>query len=597
MQGDLAANLEALRLNFSQAPKSLICCPLCGSNVTSALTNSDRHDLGLRLVACRHCGMGMISPRPESRWFDEFYNNTYWPIYISSRFKDLDEMYIGDRCMERAEQIFTAIVLRFSRPPGSYLDVGCGQGAMLAQFRKRYPKAKYFGVEPSRDAAEFCRRRHGISIELAHWSSLESDKLSGPFDLITLIHVLEHVLDPVDALTRAVQRLSKTGLIYVEVPDLLSDKWSGKDFFHIAHVWYFHEIALRNLFLRCGLEVVSVTRGATEVWPWAVGLVGQRNAIGPQPSEIVTAVPKEFIINLKKHLVGRQLPTAMTTLPRRAQSEQLQTWSSSRSGTRKPMPGWIKAPVHNLVKRYTSVRVEEIQHLEKRLAAAEALLKFVSADETSRWLYQNRLERMDATLDIFDQKRRKFHLDRYRFAAQRVIGKSVLDCACGTGYGTRIMREAGGASAVVGVDIERKAIEYANKNHRVDSTSFICSSGDGLAFPNASVDVVTSFETIEHVPDDVALVEEFHRVLKPDGLLIISTPNQWPLADTPYHVREYDRESFIKVLDGKFACEEFYNQNSGSDTPLNRGQSAGIVSTTPENEHLAECYLAICLRR
>jgi SAM-dependent methyltransferase len=118
-----------------------------------------------------------------------------------------------------------------------------------------------------------------------------------------------------------------------------------------------------------------------------------------------------------------------------------------------------------------------------------------------------------------------------------------------------------------------------------------------LALPNASFDVVTSFETIEHVPDDVALVEEFHRVLKPDGWLIISTPNQWPLADTPYHVREYDRASFIRVLDEKFACEEFYNQNSGSDTPLNRGQPAGIVSTTSENQHLAECYIAICRRR
>jgi len=261
------------------------------------------------------------------------------------------------------------------------------------------------------------------------------------------------------------------------------------------------------------------------------------------------------------------------------------------------MPNWIKAPVHDLLKKYTSVRVDEIQALEKRLEAAERLLEFASADETNRWLYQNRLERMDATLDVFDETRREFHLDRYRFAAQGVKGKRVLDCACGTGYGSRMLREAGGAASVVGVDIERKAIEYANKNHRVDATSFICSSGDCLALPNASVDVVTSFETLEHVPDDVALVEEFHRVLRPDGILIISTPNQWPLAGAPHHVREYDRASFIKTLDEKFACVELYNQNSGSDTPLNRDQQAGIVSTTPENENLAECYLAVCRRR
>lgn len=254
----------------------------------------------------------------------------------------------------------------------------------------------------------------------------------------------------------------------------------------------------------------------------------------------------------------------------------------------------MKVPVHDLLKKYTSVRVDEISALGKRLEAAERLVEFVSADETNRWLYQNRLERMDATLDVFDEKRREFHLHRYRFAAQRVKGKRVLDCACGTGYGTRLLREAGGAVFVVGVDIDHKAIKYACKKHKLAATAFICSSGDRLALPNASVDVVISFETIEHVQNDVALVKEFHRVLEPDGVLIISTPNQWPLADTPYHIREYNRSSFIKALEDHFTCLELYNQNSGSNTPLNRGQAPGIVSTTPENENLAECYLAVC---
>ncbi len=258
------------------------------------------------------------------------------------------------------------------------------------------------------------------------------------------------------------------------------------------------------------------------------------------------------------------------------------------------MPNWIKAPVHDLLKKYTSVRVDEIQALEKRLAVAEQLLEFVGADESNRWLYQNRLERMDATLNVFDEKRREFHLDRYRFAAQRVKAKRVLDCACGTGYGVRVLRETGDARFVIGVDIEDKAIEYACQKHRIDSTCFLCSSGDRLALPDASVDVITSFETIEHVPDDVALLKEFHRVLRPNGVLIISTPNQWPLAAAPFHVREYDRKLFVDVLEAEFDCLEIYNQNSGSATPYNRGQTAGIVPTTPQNEEYAECYLAIC---
>lgn len=261
------------------------------------------------------------------------------------------------------------------------------------------------------------------------------------------------------------------------------------------------------------------------------------------------------------------------------------------------VPDWIKLPVHSLIKKYTSVRVREIQALQDRVEVAERWLDFVSGGETNRWLYQNRLERMDATLDIFDKNRREFHLDRYRFAGKWVKEKRVLDCACGTGYGVRMLRQDGAAAGVIGIDIEAKALAYATKKHRPAGTAFLCSSADRLALDDDCVDVITSFETIEHVPDDQALIREFHRVLRPDGLLIISTPNQWPLADTPYHVREYDRQSFIKVLDEKFACIRLYNQNSGSDTPLNRGQISGIMETTPDNELLAECYIAVCRPR
>lgn len=261
------------------------------------------------------------------------------------------------------------------------------------------------------------------------------------------------------------------------------------------------------------------------------------------------------------------------------------------------VPHWIKAPVHNLLRRYTSVRMDEVQAAERRYKAAEKLLEFVAADETNRWLYVNRQERMDATVDIFENTRREFHLDRYCFAAKRVHGKRVLDCASGTGYGVRLLTEKGRTDTVIGIDVDVNAVAYAVKKHHIKGTVFLCASGDRMPLPNACVDVITCFETIEHVPDDAALVSELHRVLTPGGLLIISTPNQWSAAVSPFHLREYDRRSFMRALEPWFECIELYNQNSGTGSPYNHGQPPGIIETRPENESLAECYIAVCRRK
>lgn len=314
----------------------------------------------------------------------------------------------------------------------------------------------------------------------------------------------------------------------------------------------------------------------------------ERNRFDPASRRV------HFLAQRRDDLIWQRRRALLSEKP--AQPDRAECRQGAPKGTG-PMPSWIQRPVHGLLRKYTSVRVDEIAALEERVGELERLLEFVAADESHRWLYQNRLERMDATLDLFDRRRREFHLGRYRFAAQQVSGKKVLDCACGTGYGARLLCEIGGAASVIGVDLDPKAVAYARAHHGVAAAEFLCSSGDCLALPEAAVEVVTSFETIEHVPDDAALLEEFYRVLSPNGLLIVSTPNQWPLADAPFHVREYDRESFVQILERRFDCVELYNQNSGSSTPLNHGQAAGIVPTTTANQDYAECFIAVCRRR
>jgi 2-polyprenyl-3-methyl-5-hydroxy-6-metoxy-1,4-benzoquinol methylase len=144
---------------------------------------------------------------------------------------------------------------------------------------------------------------------------------------------------------------------------------------------------------------------------------------------------------------------------------------------------------------------------------------------------------------------------------------------------------------VTGVDIDSGAVGYATRRHCPEGVSFVCASGDATPLKDQSVDVVVSFETIEHLPSDVSLLQEFHRILRPDGLLICSTPNNWPL--TEHHLRRYDLRSFDAVLRRWFTDLRYFNQNSGSAWPYNRGQAAGICETSPENQHLAECFIGV----
>src|SRR5262249_62399251 len=114
------------------------------------------------------------------------------------------------------------------------------------------------------------------------------------------------------------------------------------------------------------------------------------------------------------------------------------------------------------------------------------------------------------------------HIYRYRFASNFVRNKRVLDIACGEGYGTAALLEAG-ARSVVGVDICAAACEHARRKYGVDARP---GSVDEIPLPDRSIDVIVSFETIEHVREPETFLNECLRILAPGGTVIRSTPNE-----------------------------------------------------------------------
>jgi SAM-dependent methyltransferase len=114
---------------------------------------------------------------------------------------------------------------------------------------------------------------------------------------------------------------------------------------------------------------------------------------------------------------------------------------------------------------------------------------------------------------------------RYLLAASLAAGRDVLDAGCGSGWGTALLAEAG-ATSVVGLDVDEQALEGARR--RTAEAGVELQSGDlaALPFDDASFDLVVCFETIEHLARPDAALEELRRVLRPDGVLLITAPRR-----------------------------------------------------------------------
>jgi len=129
------------------------------------------------------------------------------------------------------------------------------------------------------------------------------------------------------------------------------------------------------------------------------------------------------------------------------------------------------------------------------------------------------------------------HVLRYRWAAQAATGRSVLDAGCGTGYGSAILADAG-ASEVIGIDIAADVVTGTAGTH--EAVSMRAGDVRALDFPDGRFDLVVCFEVIEHLDDPMAGLDELARVLAPDGLLLVSSPNRgvYPPGN-PHHRHEF----------------------------------------------------------
>jgi GT2 family glycosyltransferase len=205
------------------------------------------------------------------------------------------------------------------------------------------------------------------------------------------------------------------------------------------------------------------------------------------------------------------------------------------------------------------------------------------------------------------------HLHRYRFATRFVQGKRVLDIACGEGYGAAMLAQS--ASLVIGADLDAATLAHARRRYAGEGPLFVRADAQRFALAPGSIDVVVSFETIEHFAEQEPFLTAVKEALTAEGLLIVSTPNPRIYTDqagyhNPFHERELDHREFLDLLGRQFRQVQLLGQSFvtgsmiGSTTEHGAwaGQSPGQIESADSDGRDAEnsdsweprYYVALC---
>ncbi len=159
------------------------------------------------------------------------------------------------------------------------------------------------------------------------------------------------------------------------------------------------------------------------------------------------------------------------------------------------------------------------------------------------------------------------HLHRYKFAKEFVKDKAVLDLACGEGYGSFLLSSS--AKKVLGIDIDSETIKHASLKYLKDNLKFISGSMTNIPLSGEKIfDIIVCFEAVEHIKEQEQFIKEVKRLVKEDGILIISTPNtyiysqksDYNIFKNPFHLKEMGYEKFSGLLKNNFKEVFIYGQ-------------------------------------
>jgi ubiquinone/menaquinone biosynthesis C-methylase UbiE len=383
--------------------------------------------------------------------------------------------------------------------------------------------------------------------------------------------------------------------------------------------------ALVQAFLRLGIDAHGVD--IAEV------VVERASAVAPQRFHQGSALALPFAdgsfdtvvaTNLLECLLPEDVPQALAEIrrvTRRAVFLRIAIGAAQQGGCHHTVQGrgwWEQRAFEAGLRKHPAYyQVNDYEALEHEGAVATILLERLPDSAATRYPLSALVAERDLHMDMFREtgSRSDAHIARYQWAARYIRpGDAVLDAACGLGYGSYLVQSGSTARSTLGIDGSDYAYDYAVENFAAiqSGLEFRCGMLPQAlaAIPDHSIDVVISFETLEHIDENVATLAEFHRILTPGGRIITSVPNDWSDASgedpNPFHVHVYTLERLCRELEQHFVLEELVAQTAnqykmGADriTWHAAGRSLRQVPLAVRSDNSAppaEWWLAVAMR-
>lgn len=235
----------------------LAACPICTEQSLSPYASCRDYTVShetFKLQQCDRCGFVFTNPRPQEAELTRYYQSEEYISHSDSSKRLIDRAYKIARSFTLKWKL--ALITRHSlTKPTSILDYGCGTGSFLHACKEQ--GMHIAGVEPAENARAIATEQAGTSI------APNIQTVRGTFDVITLWHVLEHIVHLEETLKHLKNRLNQNGTIFIAVPNLRS--WDAKYYHeHWAafdvprHLWHFSRETMDTILTKHGLRIENV---------------------------------------------------------------------------------------------------------------------------------------------------------------------------------------------------------------------------------------------------------------------------------------------------------------------------------------------------